>query len=174
MEAGSISLAAKGSAGITTGGSLNTIATGQITEQIVNLSIPPALAARKTTATFGDIDFNTANFGIGNFNVDIGPMIPGEPGGTAFLKGGNSLSMTPLSFSVTQLVGSSSLVMAPAGITLTYGASSISITAAGVSILGPTVSIGSAATLQTTVEGVLVNSKASGINTIEGALVKLN
>jgi hypothetical protein len=34
--------------------------------------------------------------------------------------------------------------------------------------------VGSAATAQTTVEGILVGVKASGIATVEGSLVKLN
>ena len=133
----------------------------------------PTLEARKTTATFGDINFNTANFGIGNFNVDIGPMFPGQPGGTGPLA---SFSMTPAGIITISsfMVVSGLFTMSPAGITLTYGASSISLTAAGVSIVGPTVSVGSAATLSTTVEGVLTNVKSSGITSVEGSLVKLN
>ena len=131
------------------------------------------MEARKTTATFGDINFNTANFGVGNFNVDLGPMLPGQPGGTGSLA---SFQMTPLGFiTISSFLGAGGLFsMSPAGITLTYGASSISLTAAGVSIMGPTVSIGSAATVQTSVEGVLVSVKGSGITTVEGSLVKLN
>jgi len=173
LEAGSISLATKGSTGITTGGAMNVLATGNITETIVNLSLPPAIEARKTTATFGDINFNTANFGIGNFNVDIGPMVPGQPGGFGPLA---SFQMTPAgTITISSFLGATGLfTMSPAGMTLTYGASSISLTAAGVSILGPTVTVGSAATAQTTVEGILVGVKASGIATVEGSLVKLN
>lgn len=174
LESGSLALTTRASAGITTGGDLVSVIAGSVNETIVNVSIPPALAARNTKVTYGDINFNTANFGVGNFNVDIGPMLPLQPGGTAFLTGGNSLSMTPISFSVTQLGGATSFSMSPAGITLSYGASSISITALGVSILGPTVSIGSAATVQTTVEGVLVNVEASGIAAVKGSLVTLN
>ena len=173
MEAGSISLATKGSTGITAGGALNVLATGNITETIVNLSLPPALEARKTTATFGDINFNTANFGIGNFNVDIGPMAPGQPGGTGPL---SSFQMTPTGdismkslialatfdmsasgIELSYLGGLASISLGPSGIELSYGASSIKLGPAGV-----------------TIEGVLVNSKASGINTVEGSLVKLN
>ena len=172
LEAGSISLATKGSTGITAGGSLNVLATGNITETIVNLSLPPALEARKTTATFGDINFNTANFGIGNFNVDIGPMLPGAPGGTGPLA---SFQMTPIGYiTISSLSGLALFSMGPSGITLSYGASSISLTAAGVSINGPTVTVGSSTSVQTTIEGILTNVKASGIATIEGSLVKLN
>ena len=173
MESGSISLASKGSTGITAGGALNVLASGNITETIVNLSLPPAVEARKTTATFGDINFNTANFGIGNFNVDIGPMFPGQPGGTGTL---SSFQMTPLgTITISSFAGSTGLFsMTPAGMTLTYGASSISLTAAGVSIVGPTVTVGSSASAVTSVEGVLVNVKATGITTVEGSLVKLN
>ena len=174
VETGSTALTSRGAIGITTGGALDFVVTGAIHETIANLSLPPSLAARQTSAVFGDINFNTAAIGLGSFNVDIGPMIPGAPGGTAWLTGGNSLSMTPLSFSVTQAAGATSLLMSPAGIILTYGASSIAITATGVSILGPSVTIGSAATLQTTVEGLLVNVEASGIAAVKGSLVTLN
>ena len=100
-------------------------------------------------------------------------MLPGQPGGTGTL---SSFSMTPLgTITISSFAGSTGLFsMTPAGMTLTYGASSISLTAAGVSITGPTVTVGSAATAQTTVEGVLVGVKASGIATVEGSLVKLN
>ena len=50
-----------------------------------------------------------------------------------------------------------SLSVGATGIELSYGASSLKLGPAGV-----------------TIEGVLVNSKASGINTVEGSLVKLN
>ena len=131
------------------------------------------MEARKTTATFGDINFNTANFGIGNFNVDIGPVPPGQPGGFGPLA---SFQMTPTgSITISSFLGATGIFsMTPSGMTLTYGASSISLTAAGVSILGPTVSVGSSETAQTTVEGVLVGVKGSGITTVEGSLVKLN
>ena len=100
-------------------------------------------------------------------------MFPGQPGGTGPLA---SFSMTPAGIiTISSFMGVSGLfTMSPAGITLTYGASSISLTAAGVSIVGPTVSVGSAATLSTTVEGVLTNVKSSGITSVEGSLVKLN
>ena len=55
------------------------------------------------------------------------------------------------------LGGLASISMSASGIELSYGASSIKLGPAGV-----------------TIEGVLVNSKASGINTVEGSLVKLN
>ena len=55
------------------------------------------------------------------------------------------------------LGGLASISLGPSGIELSYGASSIKVGPAGV-----------------TIEGVLVNSKASGINTVEGSLVKLN
>ena len=173
MEAGSISLATKGSTGITSGGAMNVLATGNITETIVNLSVPPATEARKVTATFGDINFNTANFGVGNFNVDIGPMLPGQPGGTGTL---SSFQMTPAgTITLSSFAGATGLIsMSPTGMTLSYGASSITLNAAGVTISGPTVTVGGSTSAQTTVEGVLTNVKASGVTTIEGSLVKLN
>ena len=173
LEAGSISLATKGSTGITAGGALNVLATSNMTETIVNLSVPPAAEARKTTATFGDINFNTANFGIGNFNIDIGPMSPGQPGGTGTL---SSFQMTPTgTITIKSFLGATGIFeMSPTGISLTYGASSISVGPAGVEINGPTVTVGSSASATTTVEGVLVNVKGSGITTVEGSLVKLN
>ena len=173
MEAGSISLATKGSTGITAGGALNVLATGNITETIVNLSLPPSFEARKTTATFGDINFNTANFGVGNFNVDIGPMAPGQPGGTGPL---SSFQMTPAgTISMKSLIALSTFDMSASGIELSYlgGLASISLGPSGIELSygASSISLGPAGV---TIEGVLVNSKASGINTVEGSLVKLN
>ena len=181
LESGSMSLASRASTGITTGGDLITTTTGGIREVILNLPLPPALpslTARQTTAALGDINFNTANFGVGNFNVDIGPMLPVDLAGFGFLKGGTSFSATPLSFSVNQgiagLPTSSSLTMSPAGIILAYGTNSISITAAGISIIGtPNITVGSSATAVTTVEGVLTNVKGV-VTSVEGSIVKLN
>ena len=169
MEVGSSSIAAKGSVGITAGGSLNVLATGNITETIVNASLPPASAARETLALFGDINFNSA---VGSVNLDCG-RVPLTPGGTGLL---SSFSMSPSgSISMKSLIalatfdmsgtgielsylgGLASISLGPSGIELSYGASSIKVGPAGV-----------------TIEGVLVNSKASGINTVEGSLVKLN
>ena len=168
LEVGSSSLATKGSAGITAGGSFNVLATGNITETIVNASLPPASAARETLAVLGDINFNSAT---GSVNLDCG-RIPVAPGGTGLL---SSLAVTPSGISMSALValstfdlsasgielsylgGLASISLGPGGIELSYGASSIS--------LGPT---------GITLEGVLINSSASGINTVEGSLVKLN
>ena len=169
IEAGSVSLATKGSTGITAGGALNVLTTGNITETIVNASIPPAAAARETLALFGDINFNAT---VGSVNLDCG-RVPLTPGGTGLL---SSFSMTPAgSISMKSLIavstfdmggsgidlkylgGLASISLGPSGIELSYGASSIKVGPAGV-----------------TIEGVLVNSKASGINTVEGSLVKLN
>ena len=58
---------------------------------------------------------------------------------------------------LSYLGGLASISLGPSGIELSYGASSIKLGPAGV-----------------TIEGVLVNTKASGINTVEGSLVKLN
>jgi len=169
MEVGSSSIATKGSAGITAGGSFNVLATGNITETIINASIPPAAAARETLALFGDINFNSA---VGSVNLDCG-RIPLAPGGTGLL---SSFQMTPAGtislksliavatfdmggsgIELSYLGGLASISLGPSGIELSYGASSIKVGPAGV-----------------TIEGVLVNSKASGINTVEGSLVKLN
>ena len=169
MEVGSSSIATKGSAGITAGGAFNVLTTGNITETIVNASIPPAAAARETLALFGDINFNST---VGSVNLDCG-RVPLTPGGTGLL---SSFSMTPAgSISMKSLIavstfdmggsgielsylgGLASISLGPSGIELSYGASSIKLGPAGV-----------------TIEGVLVNSKASGINTVEGSLVKLN
>ena len=173
LETGSLAASSRGALGLASGGSIDIVATGALHETITNFSIPPSIEARKTTVTYGDISFNTANFGIGNFNVDIGPMFPGQPGGTGPLA---SFQMTPAgTITISSFLGAGGLfTMSPAGITLTYGVSSIALTAAGVSISGPTVTVGGSTTLQTTVEGVLTNVKASGITTVEGSLVKLN
>ena len=169
MEAGSISLATKGSTGITAGGSLNVLATGNITETIVNASLPPAAAARETLALLGDINFNSVT---GSVNLDCG-RVPLTPGGTGLL---SSFQMTPTgNISMKSLIalatfdmsasgielkalgGLASVSISGTGIELSYGASSIKLDAAGI-----------------TLEGVLINSSASGINTVEGSLVKLN
>ena len=168
MEVGSSSLATKGSTGITAGGALNVLTTGNITETIVNASIPPAAAARETLALFGDINFNAT---VGSVNLDCG-RVPLTPGGTGLL---SSIALTPSGISMSSLVavstfdmggsgidlkylgGLASISLGPSGIGLSYGASSINLGPAGV-----------------TIEGILVNTKASGINTVEGSLVKLN
>ena len=169
MEVGSSSIAAKGAVGITAGGSLNVLATGNITETIVNASLPPASAARETLALLGDINFNSVT---GSVNLDCG-RIPIAPGGTGLM---SSFSMTPggtismrslISLATFDMSGSgielsylgglASISLGPSGIELSYGASSIKLGPAGV-----------------TIEGVLINSSASGINTVEGSLVKLN
>ena len=169
MEVGSSSIATKGSAGITAGGAFNVLTTGNITETIVNASIPPAAAARETLALLGDINFNSA---VGSVNLDCG-RVPLTPGGTGLL---SSFSMAPSgNISMKSLIavstfdmggggidlkylgGLASISLGPSGIELSYGASSIKLGPAGV-----------------TIEGVLINSSASGINTVEGSLVKLN
>ena len=55
------------------------------------------------------------------------------------------------------LGGLASISLSAGGIELSYGASSIKLGPAGI-----------------TIEGVLLTSRASGINTVEGSLVKLN
>ena len=168
MEVGSSSIAAKGSVGITAGGSLNVLTTGNITETIVNASLPPASAARETLALFGDVNFNSA---LGSVNLDSG-RVPLTPGGTGLF---SSLAVTPSGISMSALValttfdlsasgielsylgGLASISLGPTGIELSYGASSISLGPAGI-----------------TLEGVIIKSSASGINQIEGSLVKLN
>ena len=168
MEAGSISLATKGSTGITAGGSLNVLATGNITETIVNVSLPPAIAARETLALFGDINFNST---VGSVNLDSG-RVPLTPGGTGLF---SSLAVTPSGISMSTLVAVSSFDMSASGIELKYlaGLASISLGASGIELSygASSISLGPAGI---TLEGVLINSKASGINTVEGSLVKLN
>jgi hypothetical protein len=168
VETGSTALSSRGSTGITSGGALDFVVTGALHETIVNLSLPPASAARETLALLGDINFNSAT---GSVNLDCG-RIPLAPGGTGLL---SSLALTPSGISMSALValttfdlsasgielkalgGLASVSISGTGIELSYGASSIKLGPAGI-----------------TMEGVLINSKASGINTVEGSLVKLN
>ena len=169
MEVGSSSIAAKGSVGITAGGALNVLATGNITETIVNASLPPASAARETLALLGDINFNSAT---GSVNLDCG-RIPLAPGGTGLM---SSFSMSPTgSISMKSLIAVSTFDMGGSGIELSYlaGLASISMSASGIELSygASSIKLGPAGV---TIEGVLVNSKASGINTVEGSLVKLN
>ena len=168
MEVGSSSIATKGSAGITAGGAFNVLTTGNITETIVNASIPPAAAARETLALFGDINFNST---VGSVNLDCG-RVPLTPGGTGLL---SSIALTPSGISMSALValttfdlsasgielkalgGLASISMSASGLALKYGASSIELGPAGI-----------------TIKGLLITSEASAINTVKGSLVKLN
>ena len=170
LETGSTSISSRASTGIISGGALDFVVTGSITETIVNASIPPSATARQTTALFGDVNFNPA---LGSFNVDCGPMFPGQPGGTSLLA---SLSMSPTgNISMKSLVALATFDMSASGIELKAlgGLASISIGASGIelSYAASSIKLGPAGI---TLEGVLINSKASGINTIEGSLVKLN
>ena len=148
---------------------MNVLATGNLTETIVNATIPPATAARDTLALFGDINFNSA---VGSINLDCG-RVPPAPGGTGLL---SSLALTPTGISMSALTpaissfdlgasgislsylaGLASISLGPSGIKLEYGASSIEVGVTGV-----------------TIKGVLNSNEASGINTVKGSLVKLN
>ena len=168
MESGSISLATKGSTGITAGGALNVLTTGNITETIVNASIPPAAAARETLALFGDINFNST---VGSVNLDCG-RIPLTPGGTGLL---SSLALTPSGISMSTLVALATFDLSASGIDLSYlsGLATISLGAGGIALkYGPSsIELGPAGI---TIKGVLVTTEASGINTVKGSLVKLN
>ena len=168
MEAGSISLATKGATGITTGGSVNVLATGNLTETIINASIPPATAARDTLALFGDINFNSA---VGSVYLDSG-RVPLTPGGTGLF---SSIGVTPTGISMSAVVAVSTLDISASGIDIKYlgGLASLSVGATGIELSygASSLKLGPAGV---TIEGVLVNSKASGINTVEGSLVKLN
>ena len=168
MEVGSSSIATKGSAGITAGGSFNVLATGNITETIINASIPPAAAARETLALLGDINFNST---VGSVNLDCG-RVPLTPGGTGLL---SSLALTPAGISMSALVALTTFDLSASGIELKAlgGLASVSITGTGIELSygASSIKLGPAGV---TIEGVLVNSKASGINTVEGSLVKLN
>ena len=166
LETGSISLATKGSTGITAGGALNVLTTGNITETIVNASIPPASAARETLALFGDINFNSTGV-----NIDSG-RIPLTPGGTGLL---SSLAVTPSGISMSAALIAATFDLAASGIELSYlsGLATISLGAGGIALkYGPSsIELGPAGI---TIKGVLVTTEASGINTVKGSLVKLN
>ena len=168
MEVGSSSIATKGSAGITAGGAFNVLTTGNITETIVNASIPPAAAARDTLALFGNIDFNSA---VGSINLDCG-RVPPAPGGTGLL---SSIALTPSGISMSALVALTTFDLSASGIELKAlgGAASVSISGTGIELkyLASSISLGPAGI---TLEGVIIKSSASGINQIEGSLVKLN
>ena len=167
LETGSISMSSRGSAQIGSGGDVTILAAGALEETITNFSIPPSLTARSTTATFGDIKFNTALFGLGSFKVDIGPL------GAL-----SSISATPTgSIELKSLFGlGGAISIGATGVEISYlgGLSSISVGPSGVSISGLSISIGGSTTLTTSVEGVLTSVKGTGITTVEGALVKLN
>ena len=168
MEVGSSSIAAKGAVGITAGGSLNVLATGNITETIVNASIPPAAAARETLALFGDVNFNSA---VGSVNLDSG-RVPLTPGGTGLL---SSIALTPSGISMSALVAVTTFDLSATGIELKAlgGVASVSISATGIALKygASSIELGPAGV---TIKGVLLTTEASGINTVKGSLVKLN
>ena len=100
-------------------------------------------------------------------------MFPGMPGGTGPL---SSFSMTPSgNISMKSLIALATIEMSATGIDLKAlgGLASVSIGASGIELSygASSIKLGPAGV---TIEGVLVNSKASGINTVEGSLVKLN
>jgi hypothetical protein len=167
MEVGASSLAAKGGVGITAGGALNVLATGNITETIVNF--PPATSARETLAVNGDVNFNAA---LGSINLDCGRIPAVSPGGTGLF---SSLAVTPSGISMSALVALSTLDITASGIELKAlgGLASISIGASGIelSYLASSIKLGPAGI---TLSGVLIESKASGINVVKGSLVTLN
>jgi hypothetical protein len=167
IEAGSISLATKGSTGITAGGALNVLTTGNITETIVN--VPPAFSARETLAVNGDINFNSA---LGSVNLDSGRIPLISPGGTGLF---SSLAVTPSGISMSALVALASFDLGAGGIDLSYlsGLATISMSAGGIALkYGPSsIELGPAGI---TIKGILVTTEASGINTVKGSLVKLN
>ena len=68
-----------------------------------------------------------------------------------------TIDMSATGIELKALGGLASVSISGTGIELSYGASSIKLGPAGIDI-----------------EGVLINNKASGINTVEGSLVKLN
>ena len=100
-------------------------------------------------------------------------MFPGQPGGTSPF---STFSMSPTgNISMKSLVALATFDMSASGIELKAlgGLASISIGASGIelSYAASSIKLGPAGI---TLEGVLINSKASGINTVEGSLVKLN
>ena len=68
-----------------------------------------------------------------------------------------TLDISASGIDIKYLGGLASISVGASGVELSYGASSLKLGPAGVDI-----------------EGVLINNKASGINTVEGSLVKLN
>ena len=83
--------------------------------------------------------------------------------------------MTPTGISMSALVSLATLDLNAAGIELKYlgGLASISVGASGIELSygASSIKLGPAGI---DIEGVLINNKASGINTVEGSLVKLN
>jgi hypothetical protein len=167
LRTGSTSFSSRGGTGITSGGALNILTTGNMTETIVN--VPPATSARETLAVNGDVNFNAA---LGSINLDCGRIPVVSPGGTGLL---SSLSITPAGISMSSLVALSTLDITASGIELKAlgGLASISIGATGIelSYLASSIALGPAGI---TLKGVLITSEASGINAVKGSLVTLN
>ena len=87
----------------------------------------------------------------------------------------SSLALTPAGISMSALVALTTLDLSASGIELKAlgGLASVSISGTGIELSygASSIKLGPAGV---TIEGILVNSKASGINTVEGSLVKLN
>ena len=167
FRTGSLALASRGSSGITAGGDINFTATGSMQTSIANIGLPPASTAYGCSAVIGDISFSTALLGLGNFNVDVGPLgamssISATNTGTIELK------------SLLGLGGAISISATGVEISYLGGLSKISVGPAGVEISGLTCTLGSSSSVTTTVEGTITSVKGTGITSVEGALVKLN
>jgi len=167
LRTGSTSFSSRGGTGITSGGALNILTTGNMTETIVN--VPPATSARETLAVNGDVNFNAA---LGSINLDCGRIPVVSPGGTGLL---SSIAVTPSGISMSALVALSTLDITASGIELKAlgGAASISVSATGITLsyLASSIELGPAGI---TLTGVLITSEASGINAVKGSLVTLN
>lgn len=162
LRAGSLQMASRGSSGITSGGSLTMSIAENIQESVTNI-LGGALGtpARKFNAAFGDISFETAL--LGGVNLNVGPAglfasIEMSKIGEITIKGGFGLS---------------TITLGATGITLSYGGlSTLELGPAGATLSGLTSEV--TGSVQSKVTGALVNVEASGINTISGALVKIN
>ena len=164
---GSLALASRGSSGITAGGDINLTATGAVQTSIANIGLPPSPTAYGCSAVIGDISFSTALLGLGNFNVDVGPL-----GAMSSISATNTGSIELKSF----LGLGGAISISATGVEISYlgGLSKISVGPSGVEITGLTCTLGSSSSVTTTVEGVITNVKGTGITSVEGALVKLN
>ena len=167
LQSGSLQMASRGSAGISSGGGINFVAADNIQESALNLAGIVGVPARSFKAGLGGIEFETALPGLGNaftFNA-----------GLAGLLGSISIdNIGQISLNVGPGGSVAKLTLSATGIELSYlsGLSKLTLGPAGADLSGLTTNV--TGTVQAKVTGALTNVEASGINTVKGSLVMIN
>lgn len=168
LQSGSLQMASRGGAGISSGGGINLVAADNIQESALNLAGLVGVPARSFKAGLGGIEFETALPGLGNaftFNAGLKGLLGAitidnlgqislnvGPGGSAA-----KLTLGLSGIELSYLSGAAKLTLGPTGATL----EALAIT----TVKG---------TGQAKVEGALVNVEATAVNTVKGSLVMIN